>query len=164
MVLEEIIRYSPRRRASPWLAEGLSPTARTYTGFNSQSPLARRQEAHTGFNSQSSSDPRQGAHIGFYSYISYISPAARGAYRFLFFFTSLPETCSTINQTAMRPNNGGCYDQRNAWRRTSAPISNTPVPSESRINQGNSLPDVAGSCAGAAVPVLIWKRKRPVSL
>jgi hypothetical protein len=27
MVLEEIIRYSPRRRASPWLAEGFSPTA-----------------------------------------------------------------------------------------------------------------------------------------
>ena len=27
MVFEEIIRYSPRRRASPWLAEGFSPTA-----------------------------------------------------------------------------------------------------------------------------------------
>ena len=125
----------------------MSPTARTYTGFNSQS----------------SSDPRQGAHIGFYSYISYISPAARGAYRFLFFFTSLPETCSTINQTAMRPNNGGCYDRRNAWRRTSAPISSKPAP-DAMINQGNSLPDVAGSGAGAAVPLLIRKRKRPVSL
>jgi hypothetical protein len=29
MVFEEIIRYSPRRRASPCLAEGFSPTART---------------------------------------------------------------------------------------------------------------------------------------
>jgi hypothetical protein len=28
MVFEEIIRSSPRRRASPWLAEGFSPTAR----------------------------------------------------------------------------------------------------------------------------------------
>ena len=125
----------------------MSPTARTYTGFNSQS----------------SSDPRQGAHIGFYSYISYISPAAMGAYRFLFFFTSLPETCSTINPYAPE-SNGGCYDRRSAWRRTSAPISSAPVPSESRINQGNSLPDVAGSGAGAVVPLLIRKRKRPVSL
>jgi hypothetical protein len=28
MVFIEIIRYSPRRRASPWIAEGFSPTAR----------------------------------------------------------------------------------------------------------------------------------------
>ena len=28
MVFEYIIRHSPRRRASPWLAEGFSPTAR----------------------------------------------------------------------------------------------------------------------------------------
>jgi hypothetical protein len=28
MVFEEIFRYSPRRRASPWIAEGFSPTAR----------------------------------------------------------------------------------------------------------------------------------------
>jgi len=28
MVFEEIIRYSPHRRASPWIAEGFSPTAR----------------------------------------------------------------------------------------------------------------------------------------
>ena len=28
MVFEEIIRYSPRRRASPRIAEGFSPTAR----------------------------------------------------------------------------------------------------------------------------------------
>ncbi len=28
MVFEEIIRSSPRRRASPWIAEGFSPTAR----------------------------------------------------------------------------------------------------------------------------------------
>jgi len=31
MVFEEIIRSSPSRRASPWLAEGFSPTARAYT-------------------------------------------------------------------------------------------------------------------------------------
>jgi len=28
MVFAEIIRYSPRRRASPWIAESFSPTAR----------------------------------------------------------------------------------------------------------------------------------------
>jgi hypothetical protein len=28
MVFEEIIHNSPRRRASPWLAEGFTPTAR----------------------------------------------------------------------------------------------------------------------------------------
>ena len=44
MVFEEIIRYSPRRRASPCIAEGFSPTARgacrIYFSF-SISPTAR---------------------------------------------------------------------------------------------------------------------------
>ena len=31
--VEEIIRYSPRRRASSWPAEGFSPTARAVSGF-----------------------------------------------------------------------------------------------------------------------------------
>jgi hypothetical protein len=33
MVFEEIIRYSPRRRALHSIAEGFSPTARANTGF-----------------------------------------------------------------------------------------------------------------------------------
>ena len=37
MVFEYIIRYSPRRRASPCLAEGFSPTARANTGLYSYS-------------------------------------------------------------------------------------------------------------------------------
>jgi hypothetical protein len=36
MVFEEIIRSSPHRRASPRIAEGFSPTAMRYSGFNSQ--------------------------------------------------------------------------------------------------------------------------------
>ena len=55
MVFEEIIRYSPRRRASPWLAEGFSPTARNADRIYfaiSISPHKRRHaprhKAHTG--------------------------------------------------------------------------------------------------------------------
>ena len=51
-VFEAISRSSPRRRASPCIAEGFSPTARAHTGFISQSPLAPRHKAHTGLSSQ----------------------------------------------------------------------------------------------------------------
>ncbi len=34
MVFEEIIRYSPRRRALPRIAEGFSPTASTLSSMN----------------------------------------------------------------------------------------------------------------------------------
>jgi hypothetical protein len=47
MVFEQIIRYSPRRRASPWLAEGFSPTASAVerNKFSiSMSPTARAVE------------------------------------------------------------------------------------------------------------------------
>ncbi len=39
MVFEEIIRYSPRRRALHSIAEGFSPTARARTGLSAQSPF-----------------------------------------------------------------------------------------------------------------------------
>jgi hypothetical protein len=43
MVVEEIIRSSPRQQAPPCIAEGFSPTARGVYGLNAQSSLAQQQ-------------------------------------------------------------------------------------------------------------------------
>gem|GEM_PF-6634328 len=47
MVFEKILRYRPRRRPSPWLAEGFSPTARLAERMNvskTMSPAASPAE------------------------------------------------------------------------------------------------------------------------
>ncbi len=48
MVFIEIIRYSPRRRASPWIAEGFSPTARG--AYRMIAFLAKFEPNWTGLN------------------------------------------------------------------------------------------------------------------
>ena len=68
MVSEEIIRPSPRRRASPSIAEGFSPTARG---------------AYRIYFSISISPTAKGAYRIYFS-IS-INPTVRGAYRIKFF-------------------------------------------------------------------------------
>jgi hypothetical protein len=53
MVFEEIIRSSPHRRASPWIAEGLSPTARGAYRIKCSISMIPTATANTGLYSQS---------------------------------------------------------------------------------------------------------------
>jgi len=65
MVVEEIIRSSPRQQAPPCIAEGFSPTARGVYGLNAQSSLAQQQALLWGIGYRLFLCPASSAPIGY---------------------------------------------------------------------------------------------------